>query len=299
MPSVTALPPSPYAAYLRVYEPLEAFRPEERAAWRRYAEERAVTRSARLAAEHREARRALLGLPPRAVPADESDDAYVLEVEEELLVCPVQSRLRAWLALGAFREGLPDSLLRAFVPPMALRQAYAEHEVWGAKESQPLRIRTVTCMVPMHWFVAFCGRDRRLGTDPAEPSLVYRARMSAARRRVGRALRTLRRTLGEVDYPSRRRSRSVPGGSRSSTRARGSSWTTAGWPASWVPTGCAPTPRRRTSRRRCRLSPRVTRRPRRAGTTCSWSAGPRCGRWSGSTSGGHPSTALPDRFINS
>lgn len=200
MPSVTALPPSPYAAYLRVYEPLEAFRPEERAAWRRYAEERAVTRSARLAAEHREARRALLGLPPRAVPADESDDAYVLEVEEELLVCPVQSRLRAWLALGAFREGLPDSLLRAFVPPMALRQAYAEHEVWGAKESQPLRIRTVTCMVPMHWFVAFCGRDRRLGTDPAEPSLVYRARMSAARRRVGRALRTLRRTLGEVDY---------------------------------------------------------------------------------------------------
>jgi hypothetical protein len=197
---VTGLLPNPYAAYLRVYEPLEAFAPEERATWTAYAGQ-AASRLERLRREHRRALADLLSVPPVAVPVDESSDAFVLEEEGQVLVCPVQSRLRAWLAFGEFREGLPDTLLHAFVPPAAVRRADANRELWAGKEpAGPLRIQTATWAVPIHWFVAFSEEDRVVHLAGPDRSLVHRARMSAARRRVGRALRTLRRSIGDVSY---------------------------------------------------------------------------------------------------
>jgi hypothetical protein len=197
---VTGLLPNPYAAYLRVYEPLVAFAAEDRATWGAYAEQ-AAGRTERLRREHRRALADLLSVPPVAVPVDESSDAFVLEDEGQVFVCPVQSRLRAWLAFEEFREGLPDALLHAFVPPAAVRRADANRELWAGKEpAGPLRIQTATWAVPIHWFVAFSEEDRVLHLVGPDRSLVHRARMSAARRRVGRALRTLRRSIGDVSY---------------------------------------------------------------------------------------------------
>ncbi len=197
---VTGLLPNPYAAYLRVYEPLGAFAPEERATWTAYAEQ-AAGRVERLRREHRRALVDLLSVPPVPVPSDESGEAFVLQADGQVFVCPVQSRLRAWLAFGEFRDGLPDALLHAFVPPASLRRTEADRQLWADKEpSGPLRIQTATWAVPIHWFVAFAEDDRALSLDGPERSVVHRARMSAARRRVGRALRTLRRSVGEVSY---------------------------------------------------------------------------------------------------
>jgi len=197
---VTGLLPNPYAAYLRVYEPLAAFAPEERATWSAYAEE-AAGRVERLRREHRRALVDLLSVPPVLVPADESGDAFVLQAEGQVFVCPVQSRLRAWLACGEFRDGLPDALLHAFVPPAALRRTETERQMWADKDpAGPLRIQTATWAVPIHWFVAFAEDDRAVNLDGPDRSVVHRARMSAARRRVGRALRTLRRSVGAVSY---------------------------------------------------------------------------------------------------
>jgi hypothetical protein len=197
---VTDLLPNPYAAYLRVYEPLVAFPPEERATWSAYADQ-AASRAERLRREHQRALVDLLSVPPVAVPVDESPDAFVLAEEGQVFVCPVQSRLRAWLAFGEFRDGLPDTLLHAFVPPAAVRRADANRELWAGKEPVgPLRIQTATWAVPIHWFVAFSEEDRFVHLEGPDRSLVHRARMSSARRRVGRALRTLRRSVGEVSY---------------------------------------------------------------------------------------------------
>ncbi|MEP6760348.1 MAG: hypothetical protein ABJA93_03180 [Sporichthyaceae bacterium] len=197
---VTGLLPNPYAAYLRVYEPLVAFAPEERATWTAYAEQ-AASRVERLRREHRRALVDLLSVPPVAVPVDESSDAFVLAQDAQVFVCPVQARLRAWLAFGEFRDGLPDALLHAFVPPATVRRADANRELWAGKEPVgPLRIQTATWAVPIHWFVAFSEEDRVVHLAEPDRSLVHRARMSAARRRVGRALRTLRRSIGEVSY---------------------------------------------------------------------------------------------------
>jgi len=190
--------PSPYCSYLRVYEPLVAFDDDERAAWQSYAG-RAEPRSQRLSAEHQLALAGVLSIPPRPVPSDEPREAFVLEAGGAVHVCPVQTRLRSWMALGQFRDGLPDSLLHAFVPPASLERAEADHASWGRSATGvPLRILTATWSVPIHWFVAFTPADREVRLDTAE--VVLRTRMSAARRRVGRALRTLRRSVGDISY---------------------------------------------------------------------------------------------------
>ena len=199
MPDVPRPLPNPYAAYLRVYEPLAAFPDGDRATWTDYATTRAAARADRLVAEHRTALAGVISVPPPPVPADEARDAFVLEVEGLLHVCPVQSRLRSWVALGQFRDGLPDSLLHAFVPPASLARADADHARWATAEAGTvLRILTATWTVPVPWFVPFVPTDRVEAEDD-ELSVVHRTRMSAARRRVARALRTLRTRLGDLD----------------------------------------------------------------------------------------------------
>jgi len=202
MRSVPQQLPNPYAAYLRVYEPLAAFPEADRALWVRYASSPtgAVARADRLVAEHRTALAGVISVPPRPVPTDEAHDAFVLEVDGLLHVCPVQSRLRSWVALGQFRDGLPDTLLHAFVPPASLERADADHARWATTESGSLlRILTATWTVPVPWFVPFAPSDRVAADDEHEPTVVHRTRMSAARRRVARALRTLRLRLGDLD----------------------------------------------------------------------------------------------------
>ncbi len=203
MPRRHALRPNPYAAYLRVYEPVSAFPPEERARWAEYAGDtaRAVARADRLVAEHRSALAGVLSVPPRPVPTDEEREAFVLEVEGVPHVCPVQTRLRSWVALGQFRDGLPDPVLHAFVPPASLERAEADHAAWGEAEvGSALRILTATWSVPLTWFVPFVPSDRVVAEEAAgEPAVVHRTRMSAARRRVARVLRTLTLHLGDID----------------------------------------------------------------------------------------------------
>jgi hypothetical protein len=190
--------PSPYCSYLRVYEPLVAFDDDERAVWASYADS-AQPRAAQLTAEHRSALAGVLSVPPVPVPAEEPREAFVLEAAGTVHVCPVQTRLRSWMALGQFRDGLPDALLHAFVPPASLERAEADHATWGrAAVGVPLRILTATWSVPIHWFVAFAPGDREVRLETSE--VLLRTRMSAARRRVGRSLRTLRRSVGDVSY---------------------------------------------------------------------------------------------------
>ncbi len=195
--------PGPHAAYLRVYEPVTAFPEPDRAAWASYAidqSRRAETRVGRLVAEQRQALAGVLSVPPRPVPAEEEREAFLLEVDSVVHVCPVQSRLRSWVALGELRESLPMSVLHAFVPPLALERAEQDHERWAHDEAgSALRILTATWSVPLQWFVPFAPADRLVDISGAHPTVVHRTRMSAARRRVARALRTLRGSVGDVD----------------------------------------------------------------------------------------------------
>ncbi len=187
---------TPYASYLRVYEPLAAFPDRERRLWESYASSAEVPdRSRGVIAEHRRSLMNLLGRPPLAVPPHESSEAFVLVVDRAPLICPWQTRLRSWVALEEMRQRLPASLVGLFLPPVVVEQAMVDLERWRGKHPDATpHILTSTWHVPVRWFAAF-GQDERVIRLGNERSLYYRTPMVEARRRIARALRVLRTTV--------------------------------------------------------------------------------------------------------
>jgi hypothetical protein len=187
----------PYAAYLRVYEPLAAFPEPERAHWARYA------RRPERPSYQDELRRSLADLlptPPVPVPVHESGDAFVLDVDGVVCVCPWRTRLRGWQALGELPEEFPPPVLDAALPPVVRRQAAQDYERWLTRnpDARPW-IRTATWQVPLNWFVLVSDEEREYAKGSAEeaPLLRYRTPMVQARRRVARGLRTLKDAIEE------------------------------------------------------------------------------------------------------
>lgn len=218
----------PYTSYLRVYEPLAAFPEPERTHWARYA------RRGRTPTAQDELRRSLADLlptPPVPVRVHESADAFVTEVDGVVCVCPWRTRLRGWLALEELGETLPVPLLDAVLPPVVRGQAAADYERWreGNPDARPW-IRTSVWQVPVGWFTLFADDEREYeagegdgasdvasggcpdgGPDrgsggassgprralPCAPVMRYRTPMVQARRRLARALKTLRDTMDD------------------------------------------------------------------------------------------------------
>lgn len=197
MPKVTSVI-VPYATYLRVYEPLAAFPEPERSHWARYA------RRTDLPSYQDELRRALADLaptPPVPVPVHESEDAFVLDVDGVVCVCPWRTRLRGWLALDELSEELPPPVMDAVLPPVLRRQAAQDHERWLAinPDARPW-IRTATWQVPINWFVLVSDEEREYdkgASADSPPVLRYRTPMVQARRRVARGLRALKEAMDE------------------------------------------------------------------------------------------------------
>jgi hypothetical protein len=199
----------PYAAYLRVYEPLSAFREPERSRWAAYAA--SPTRPRRLnalEAEHAESLRRVMSVPPVVVPEEESEDAYVRWADGVTYVCPWQTRLRSWLALGHLRATARPPLADAFSPAEAARAAEAFARKYGDITSLRTYIQTSAWHVPLSWFALFSPAERWLalgqgqesGTGPsatasAVRTLIYATAMAQARRRLARALAAVRKGL--------------------------------------------------------------------------------------------------------
>ncbi|MFI1014701.1 hypothetical protein [Streptomyces sp. NPDC020965] len=193
MPAVSSVL-VPYAAYLRVYEPLTAFPEPERSHWARYV------RRGRNPTAQDELRRSLADLlptPPVPVPVHESGEAFVVEVDGTVCVCPWRTRLRGWLALEELSEQFPAALLDAVLPPVVRGQAAADWEQWRKlnPDARPW-IRTAVWQVPVRWFALFDDEEREYEPGgpgaPGGPVLRYRTPMAQARRRVARVLKTLR-----------------------------------------------------------------------------------------------------------
>ncbi|MFB9964080.1 hypothetical protein [Sinosporangium siamense] len=205
----------PYAAYLRVYEPLSAFPEAQRHVWSAYADSTDRPRRAgALRVEHGEAVRRLLSLPPMPAPHEESENAYLRRVDNILYVCPWQSRLRSWLAFAKLRGSTPVRLMNRLVPQAVADQTADDFDMFKRRSgANALRthIRTATWHVPSSWFTPFDGAERWLvlgepvehqqdGATTMTPTrnLIYVTSMSQARRRVARSLQVIRRHAGEA-----------------------------------------------------------------------------------------------------
>ena len=194
--TIAGVPP-PYAAYLRVYDPLPAFPPGDQAYWRQYvAAERAPRRyeGARLEQEHA-LRRMLSGRLP-----DPGEQAFVTARAGVPLICPWRTALRAYEAVEAFRAGMADLLAEALVPSALAERAHGNLTAWrDAHPHARSHIVTSTWTVPVRWFSLFGGEDRLLRIEAGERELVYVTDMAKARRRAARALASLRKGLGQTD----------------------------------------------------------------------------------------------------
>jgi hypothetical protein len=189
----------PYAAYLRVYEPLAAFPEPERTHWYRYAAS-GTERTAQ--DELRQSLADLLPMPPVAVPVHESRDAFVAVVDGVTHVSPWRTRLRGWLALEELTEQYPVPVLDALLPPVVRLQAEADYEDWRSRnpDARPW-IRSATWHVPVRWFALFADSEREYEPsgdgESKQPVLRYRTPMVQARRRTARGLRVLKDSLEE------------------------------------------------------------------------------------------------------
>lgn len=214
MQDVTAVHTSvlpPYAAHLRVYEPLAAYPEPERARWQAYVAERgpdAASAAEPVAQAALEAQRGalaeLLARTPRALPERESERAFVRVVDSVTYVCPWATRLRSWQALDELRDSLPVALLDTVLPTAVREQAQAAQGRWRAAhpDARPW-ILTSRWEVPVRWFLPFGAEERQY--RPADPlgeertdstakpaALFYLTSMAQARRRVARGYRVLR-----------------------------------------------------------------------------------------------------------
>ncbi|HWH00686.1 MAG TPA: hypothetical protein VNV66_15520 [Pilimelia sp.] len=195
--------PSLFASYLRVYEPLTAFDRERQAFWRRYATEGRAVAPGEGPGRQRTAVLEALGAGWTRLP-DLPDEAYVIQADDTLLVCPWNLKLRVAEAALSARDGVPPVLADAFVPPVLAGQAKAVVEDWrsGARVLERgvprMHEQIATWGVPLRWFVFVDLSERELSLRPGRRVLRYRTEISKARRRAHRGVQVLRRSVGDA-----------------------------------------------------------------------------------------------------
>ncbi|MEY7973652.1 hypothetical protein AB8O38_16780 [Saccharomonospora xinjiangensis] len=215
----------PFAAYLRVYEPLSSFgdppddalleaversemTPNEAIAreqwlWLKSQVSRAVT----LPAETPDGRVDLsfftdvLVLDPGEVPlSDES-----VELAMEALVCPMEVRARSAAALSSFLDDAPPALAsevldaKGLTPEAVKSQSSAAlRDLYGST----MHILSTNWTVPLPWFTIVDPDERRivLGTGPSDPirEVSWRVAMGDALERITEAEELVREALGDT-----------------------------------------------------------------------------------------------------
>ncbi len=174
-------------AYLRVYQPIEAFDEAERENW---AEPGADTEGR----ESRAARKWLLStsIPDNPPLLGGTQGAFVRRVGDRVLVCPWRTRLRMLAGLLAFRNSVPEEVAEVFVPETAARAAAQELAALG--EDFP-RVRShilhANWHVPLRWFAAFEDSERILTEDKDGLRVRYETRLADGRTRLERCLNVL------------------------------------------------------------------------------------------------------------
>lgn len=195
MPSVARLPEMVPSAYLRVFQPLDAFEGEEQLRWERYlVSNRWLPGSPR---RYRDHAKGGLGL---IAPAD-GDHAEVRVVDGRTYVSPWRMRMRVLAAGLAFRETRPIELSERFLSKKDAKRV--ARELRRLRRRDPLAVafcHQSPWHVPIRWFALFADEERWLGEDEhGRLRLRYRTTARKALRRAGQTIPLLRRSdLGPI-----------------------------------------------------------------------------------------------------
>lgn len=204
--------PRPFVAYLRAYEPLEAFDSPLREQLNRSLRMGALAQADAADREREMWLRSQLSTPVRMLPRDrDTAPMDVLVIEPDQLgdadremagpgpwVCPLDLRQRSAAGLATFLADAP-SALRAATLPMAEDTMRAR--VAGALSELPpaAHIVTATWTVPLPWFALFDPTTRQLDPAPGEDTgrrVSWRSALVTVRHRGERAFQVLNDSLG-------------------------------------------------------------------------------------------------------
>jgi hypothetical protein len=183
------------SAYLRLFQPLDAFERSEQLHWERY-----LLHGHRPFGRPRFAdRHTAHGLGLLAPSAEEH--AEVRHVGGITYVSPDRMRLRVLAAMLSFREAEPMELWDRFVPKKDARRA--RRELARGRRSAAGAVAFVhqsPWHVPIRWFALFRDDERRLGPDASgRLRMRYRTSTRRAMRRAEDAIPVLRRSeLGSI-----------------------------------------------------------------------------------------------------
>ena len=174
-------------SYLRVFQPLSSFPPEEQQQW---VESTADGEPA----EPKASRRWLISssLPDDLGLTAPSEGAFVRDLDGVMLVCPWRTRLRMLAGLLAFRNSVPEEVAEAFVPEVQARRAAHELAVLGDERPEVRsHILHANWHVPLRWFAAFEDSERILTEDKDGLRVRYETQLSNAKARLVRCIAVL------------------------------------------------------------------------------------------------------------
>jgi len=184
------------SAYLRVFQPLDAFDRQEQLHWERYLVEGARSTSFRLKyADHVTTGR--LGI---MAPSD-GEHAEIRVIDGRTYVSPWRMRLRVLGALLSFAGSEPLELSDNYVTRQDAKRAAKELARFRRRDPRAVAfVHQSPWHVPIRWFVLFDDGDRWLGEDElGRTRLRYHTTARRAIRRAERAVPVLRRTdLGPI-----------------------------------------------------------------------------------------------------
>jgi hypothetical protein len=186
------------SAYLRVFQPLDAFEREEQLHWERYLLKPEPRRSPIDRPVYAE--RATTGRLGVMAPA-EGEHAEVRVVEGRTYVSPSRLRMRVLAAMLSFRDAQPMELWEQFVPKKEARRAARQLARFRRRDPNAVAfVHQSPWHVPIRWFVLFHDDERRLDEDDlGRHRLRYRTSTRKAMRRAEEAIPILRRSdLGPI-----------------------------------------------------------------------------------------------------
>jgi hypothetical protein len=170
-------------AYLRVYQPIEAFPQEEQEGWL------ATSAQGERVDLPQTWTWLIRGELPGSTMDSASEGAFVRRIERKIFVCPWRTRLRMLVGLLAFRGTMPEEVADAFVPDKQARRAAAElARLGGAESSMRSHILHANWHVPLRWFVAFDASERVLVEDKDGLRIRYETTIAKARLRLTQAI---------------------------------------------------------------------------------------------------------------
>ena len=166
--------PTPYVASLRIYEPMDAFKPVDQLRWKAIALWSPTIRE--------EQNRALARTVALRSTSAKPDGAHIIEIDGRRYVSPWSSAVRCWTAMEDFKESVPAPLAKFFIPSdvESFLNFQAEAENLEDKVSY---IINETWMIPPRWFSLFLPEERDRGINEDGPYTTARTSIKRAKER--------------------------------------------------------------------------------------------------------------------